>query len=100
MTKRIKFIAGAVVGLFASLSTIAMAGSPDTPRDCDDTAKWHAYLADSYGEKFLRVIPVGNDAEAEVWVDPAEGDWTMLTIAGPDTRCAWGYGPSWPREWE
>src|SRR3990172_518525 len=93
MTTHMKSLAASIVTLFAGLSTIAVAGSPDTPRDCDDTAKWHAYLADSYGEKFLRVIPVGNDAEAEVWVDPAEGDWTMLTIAGPDTRCAWGYGP-------
>lgn len=81
------------------LAVPAIAGSAvKGPSDCDYADVWHAHLTANYGEEYVKDTVVGQDSKAEVWVDPREGDWTMITVAG-DQRCIYAYGEDWPQEW-
>lgn len=65
------------------------------PQPCDVRQAWEEWLQTQYNERYSFSVVTQSGTQTEVWIDPNEGDWTMLGVAG-DQLCEIIYGTDWP----
>ena len=71
---------------------VAMAG----PAKCDSYEVWATWLTSQFNQYNAFQYIIQDGTIGEVWIDPIEGDWTVLTVPEMNYRCQYDYGSQWP----
>lgn len=91
MTKTPWLISAVLAALPLPVSA-GMAG----PQACDERPVWESWLESQFSEYYAFTVTGPSQTQIEVWIDPDEGDWTMLGVAG-NQLCEIMFGTNWPQ---
>lgn len=90
------WVAGIAVGAIAFCAALAAFAGMAGPQACDERQVWESWLQSQFSEYYAFRVMGPNKTEIEVWIDPNEGDWTMLGVAG-NQLCEILFGSDWPQ---
>lgn len=81
------------------ISALVLVAAQDGPKRCDSPEIWNSWLGSQYNEKYVFSMMGPSDLPVRVWIDPVEGDWTMLEVVSDDLICEFTFGSEWPAQW-